>query len=325
MNHSVVCPEQGPGTVSRGHSWLHQDNASSPQDESTMMATVDNLDYPPVSYIAETIAKELMVDGDQMFNRMSDATCILVVGNARYYVHVQMLASRSPTFRDIFDEMIASGAWDMTSTSSSSGEESSSSDILSDNGDGDCHMNDAPTSRSVDHLDVTMDDNSGPRSVPNTVNTQSGRSYTNNTTAANIDLRADAESLNTQLIRPLHIFSIKPSMVYGFDSENEGATEGSTDGSDIDDDSTLPTLTIALSDPTGTHIEELLYWIYTGNKERWLMSFNVDNYRFILNNILYLRLATEEVVTVCKEFEDSVGTSLGIQGLAQQVLRKKLG
>ncbi|KAG0290923.1 hypothetical protein BGZ96_005644 [Linnemannia gamsii] len=46
-----------------------------------------------------------------MFGRRSDANCVLKVGNERYFVHVQMLASRSPTFRRIFDEMIAKEAW----------------------------------------------------------------------------------------------------------------------------------------------------------------------------------------------------------------------
>ncbi|KAF9924285.1 hypothetical protein FBU30_005703 [Linnemannia zychae] len=66
---------------------------------------------PPVTYMANLIAQQLLQVGAAMFGRRSDADCILRVGNEQYYVHVQLLASRSSTFRRIFDEMIAKEAW----------------------------------------------------------------------------------------------------------------------------------------------------------------------------------------------------------------------
>lgn len=47
---------------------------------------------PPVSYMAYIIASRLLPMGAAMFNRRSDANCVLCVGEKRFYVHVQMLA-----------------------------------------------------------------------------------------------------------------------------------------------------------------------------------------------------------------------------------------
>ncbi|KAG0326883.1 hypothetical protein BG000_001209, partial [Podila horticola] len=51
-------------------------------------------DLPPATYLANKIASQLLQSGEgsQMFDRRSDADCVLNVGQRRYYVHVQMLA-----------------------------------------------------------------------------------------------------------------------------------------------------------------------------------------------------------------------------------------
>ncbi|KAG0199477.1 hypothetical protein BGX28_007275, partial [Mortierella sp. GBA30] len=52
----------------------------------------DNIGLPPVTYMANVIASRLLEDGERMFGRRKDASCILIVGERKYYVHVQMLA-----------------------------------------------------------------------------------------------------------------------------------------------------------------------------------------------------------------------------------------
>ncbi|KAF9428428.1 hypothetical protein BGZ94_002411, partial [Podila epigama] len=56
--------------------------------------SLSNNDLPPVTYLANKIASQLLQSGRgaRMFNRKIDADCILNVGQRRYYVHVQMLA-----------------------------------------------------------------------------------------------------------------------------------------------------------------------------------------------------------------------------------------
>jgi hypothetical protein len=46
----------------------------------------------PAAYIAHYFAKDLLPEGHKMFQRESDADCILCVGQERYFVHVSMLA-----------------------------------------------------------------------------------------------------------------------------------------------------------------------------------------------------------------------------------------
>ncbi|KAG0281878.1 hypothetical protein BGZ95_007936 [Linnemannia exigua] len=82
-----------------------------PRGTDTMSSSPGPEGQPPVTYMASLIAQQLLRVGESMFNRRADANCILKVGDDRYFVHVQMLASRSPTFRRIFDEMIAQEAW----------------------------------------------------------------------------------------------------------------------------------------------------------------------------------------------------------------------
>ncbi|KAF8947631.1 hypothetical protein BGZ47_008398 [Haplosporangium gracile] len=83
----------------------------STSESETMSSSTTTEGQPPVTYMANLIAQQLLQVGASMFNRRADANCVLKVGNERYFVHVQMLASRSPTFRRIFDEMIAQEAW----------------------------------------------------------------------------------------------------------------------------------------------------------------------------------------------------------------------
>ncbi|CAO3573529.1 unnamed protein product [Mortierella alpina] len=100
---------------------LYMERQSDLQDNSTV--TDDTVGLPPVTYMANVIANQLLERGRVMFGRRSDANCILKVGEKKYYVHVQMLAARSPTFRRIFDDMIANDAWGRFSDSEGSSED----------------------------------------------------------------------------------------------------------------------------------------------------------------------------------------------------------
>ncbi|KAF9994396.1 hypothetical protein BGZ65_009980 [Modicella reniformis] len=73
----------------------------------------DQFGAPNVDYVADVIAESLLPFGHDLFGRKSDANCILNVDDQHYYVHVQLLAARSPTFRYIFDNMIREGAWQL--------------------------------------------------------------------------------------------------------------------------------------------------------------------------------------------------------------------
>ncbi|KAF9959078.1 hypothetical protein BGZ72_010318 [Mortierella alpina] len=84
-------------------------------------------------------------------------------------------------------------------------------------------------------------------------------------------------------------------------------------------DGSLPELCIALDDPDGGHIEELLYWLYTDDGPRWKASFNETDYESILQNIRHLNIVSPVVLRICKDFEASVAEA-GVKGLADKVL-----
>lgn len=62
--------------------------------EAMSSSTTLSRDLPPVTYLANKIASQLLQSGEgaYMFDRRCDADCVLNVGQRRYYVHVQMLA-----------------------------------------------------------------------------------------------------------------------------------------------------------------------------------------------------------------------------------------
>ncbi|KAF9350437.1 hypothetical protein BGX26_011386, partial [Mortierella sp. AD094] len=81
----------------------------------------EELGLPPSNYAADKVSKLLLPIGLTLLGKKASANCILRTGPLKFYVHVPMLASRSPTFRGIFDEMIEKGAWGPRDDGSSDG------------------------------------------------------------------------------------------------------------------------------------------------------------------------------------------------------------
>ncbi|KAF9315731.1 hypothetical protein BG003_002678 [Podila horticola] len=201
-------------------------------------------DLPPVTYLANKIASQLLQSGEgaQMFDRRCDADCVLNVGQRRYYVHVQMLASRSPTFRRIFDDMIENKAWgDLTDRSSSQGQSQADDDM------------DYSFEDSVQEEEEQMDRQQSPpvspreRSIPCSVN-----------------------QLSQSIQHSLHLQSdLSPEMSMEDDDEEERDPDIYDDDDensnpDSEEDRYLPELTISLADPEASHFDELLYYAQGG-------------------------------------------------------------
>ncbi|KAF9895764.1 hypothetical protein BX616_008887, partial [Lobosporangium transversale] len=68
------------------------ESASSDSDMSSIEYTKFSIDLPPVTYMANVIANQLIKTGDSLYGRREDANCVLNVGSMRFHVHVQMLA-----------------------------------------------------------------------------------------------------------------------------------------------------------------------------------------------------------------------------------------
>ncbi|KAF9575870.1 hypothetical protein EC968_001253 [Mortierella alpina] len=252
---------------------------------------------PPVNYMAYVIASRLLPMGAAMFNRRSDANCVLCVGEKRFYVHVQMLASRSPTLRRIFDEMIAHEAW---------GAESENPSLYLDHDDNANELSDSimPQNNETifDHcvqnevIDTDMDEDM----AGDEGGQQDDAGFSNSGAVSECDME----------VTWTRISDAHPSLYShtGSPLENSYAS-----------DSLLPELCIALDDPEGDHIEELLYWLYTDDGPRWKASFNKGDYESILKNILRLDIVSPAVLSICKEFEASeAGGNVG--GRAEKVL-----
>ncbi|KAF9911194.1 hypothetical protein EC991_004418 [Linnemannia zychae] len=146
------------------------------------------------------------------------------------------------------------------------------------------------------------------------------------------------QRLNTQILRQLHV---RDELSHSFDLKNgspgpvsgakrdEGRSDEDSEPSDEDDarstnsnctDVGLPELSVTLVDPKGSHFEELLYWLYTGDSNRWIRFFTPENYGSILQNILHLNIVTRTVLDICIMFEASTALELGLRGMALAVL-----
>ncbi|KAF9112701.1 hypothetical protein BGX27_002922 [Mortierella sp. AM989] len=113
----------------------------------------DELATPPSTYAAHRIATWLLPHGLDLFEHRSSANCILRTGTLMFYVHVPMLASRSPTLRGIFDEMIKTGAFDEYDSEDSDGDDDDEdSDMTSD----DTHARESQTHQHGELLDQEM-------------------------------------------------------------------------------------------------------------------------------------------------------------------------
>ncbi|KAG0266294.1 hypothetical protein BG011_002702 [Mortierella polycephala] len=264
---------------------------------------------PPVTYMANLIAGHLLQNGASMFGRRSDANCVLKVGDRQYFVHVQMLAARSPTFRRIFDEMIANDAWGQTGDSDISSEGVTSQ--LSE----------------LDEMDVYDGDMQG-CSHPGDMQQQTGD-------AANGLLREHGLAVSDDTIEQLNVKVYRSMRIQDTDdgsrtnhgdcidiSYTDVGDEDTTDQEDIE--GALPELSVQFSDPDGSHFEELLYWVYTGDNERWVQFFTPENYGSILQNILHLNMVSRPVLELCLSYEESTDPSLGLWGKAMTVLSPSL-
>ncbi|KAF9183710.1 hypothetical protein BGZ50_004096 [Haplosporangium sp. Z 11] len=265
---------------------------------------------PPATYMANLIASHLLQNGASMFGRRSDANCVLKVGDKQYFVHVQMLAARSPTFRRIFDEMIANDAWGQTMDSDISSEGMASQ--LSE----------------LDEMDVYDSDRQGYSHPDSMQQQQTGDAAEGPLREHGLAVNDDTiEQLNVKIYRSMRIQDInegsRTSHGEGTDiSYIDVGDEGMTDQEDIEE--ALPELSVQFSDPDGSHFEELLYWVYTGDNERWVQFFTPENYGSILQNILHLNMVSKSVLELCLSYEESTDPSLGLRGMAIAVLSPSL-
>ncbi|KAF9962803.1 hypothetical protein BGZ70_007879 [Mortierella alpina] len=244
--------------------------------EDNNPVTDNTVGLPPVTYMANVIASQLLERGRVMFGRRSDANCILKVGERKYYVHVQMLAARSPTFRRIFDDMIANDAWGRLSNS-----DGSSEDYLGE-------------------LDPSSDDMEA---------CDDARAYKQ----WRVD-HCDIEDMNVKL----HRLGLRDSLL--FNEDDDKGEHGDTSEDSDDTDGCLPELSVDFRDPEGSHFEELLRWIYTGEDERWLRFFTPENYRSILENILRLNMVSKQVLDICLAYEAHTSPDQKVRGVAVDLL-----
>ncbi|KAI8600952.1 hypothetical protein EDD21DRAFT_354101 [Dissophora ornata] len=222
------------------------DNAVSIDDDA---ASTGSIGPPPVTYMANMIANHLMPQGASMFGRREDASCILRVGQTRFYVHVQMLASRSPTFRRIFDDMIRNEAWGASSDTASSSE----SMAVYEDGQYDSDDESMQERQSFESNPAEQGDmRSHASHESQTTVQQSSDDLLSSMVTENLQLRSsehDSNNLSIDVRRSLQ-------------SRDEHGS-GQDSGDDLDDiDDSLPELTVALEDPDGDHFKELLYWVF---------------------------------------------------------------
>ncbi|KAG0376069.1 hypothetical protein BGX24_008333 [Mortierella sp. AD032] len=324
---------------------------------------------PPVTYMASLIAQQLLRVGESMFNRRADANCVLKVGNDRYFVHVQMLASRSPTFRRIFDEMIAQEAWGKSVDADISSEGGASYGQLDEDDElasysSDYSYQDSVNMSGEDHAlewdgdESMLDDNSTTSASQRRFHRRRrARSASQELALEDPSLLLHAmpyqlgssdstraltmERLNAQ-VHQLHVrddsspqYEMKrgtcdeSSGLVSEEKQDEGRSDEGAEASDGEDarstisngtDGGLPELSVTFVDPKGTHFKELLYWLYTGDGNRWIRFFTPENYGSILQNILHLNIVTSAVLEICMVFEATTAPELGLRGMALSVL-----
>ncbi|KAG0041970.1 hypothetical protein BGZ83_001045, partial [Gryganskiella cystojenkinii] len=213
---------------------------------------------PPVTYMANLIASHLMRSGAEMFGRQSDANCILQVGSRRYYVHVQMLASRSPTFRRIFDDMIANNAWGLgnnkriTKTAADTEGTTTMTDSESvSTGEEDMYYDE---DEEEDYYEYDED------GVPVLLSNEEELDITDQQlpgagTHGKVAQSSPVDQLKTQMVQSLQIQ----------DSQGPGEPTSVSSTAEVQsetpDDRSLPELSVAFANPEESRFDELLYWV----------------------------------------------------------------
>ncbi|KAF9939430.1 hypothetical protein BGZ67_009555 [Mortierella alpina] len=126
------------------------------------------------------------------------------------------------------------------------------------------------------------------------------------------------EDLNVKLRR----LGLRDSLLF---NEDDGSEEHEDTSDDSDDtDNCLPELSVDFRDPEGSHFEELLRWVYTGEDERWLRFFTPENYRSILENILRLNIVNRQVLDLCLAYEARTSPDQKLRGMAVELLSSHL-
>ncbi|KAG9072427.1 hypothetical protein KI688_000198 [Linnemannia hyalina] len=301
-----------------------------------------------------------------------------------------MLASRSPTFRRIFDEMILEDAWgesfdaDISSEGVSCGQLDEDDELVSYNSDygyqDSVNMSGEDRGPESDDDESMGDDSSvsswnqgqrrrrrfrrvrsgseDPSALVNAFPYQLGpmgsartdqpsplsspqveRAVDLSMERLNVrvhQLRIQDESDHDHEVRRRGTVRSSPGLVSvggkGVEkgdedrADDEGAEALSDDREDgksissVGTDGGLPELVVAFADPEGSHFKELLYWLYTGDGNRWIRFFTPENYGSILQNILHLNIVTREVLEICIVFEARTPPELGLRGMALSVL-----
>ncbi|KAF9090920.1 hypothetical protein BGX23_005597 [Mortierella sp. AD031] len=319
---------QIPSSLSSSSSSPSVSSASSAAYQQPITASTNGIisGSPPANYIANIIARNLLPHGASMFGRKSDANCILRVGRQRYHVHVQMLAARSPTFRKIFDEMIANEAWGPN--------DGYSNTLPGEFDDSVADVDEKEDDLGLDYEDPALMEVDSPCDCLRAISRQrdelgggsvhAGGSESELTSAS--VAASTTSTTTTTTITPITSTTITGETYLSVGVEEEDMEEDQADvtsGSsttDSDESESLPELVMALTDPVGSRFDELLYWIYTDDGRRWEASFTPENYKSILENIIHLNLATPSVLEVCERFESSTRLELGLRGKAQATL-----
>ncbi|KAG0374047.1 hypothetical protein BGX24_010904 [Mortierella sp. AD032] len=115
-----------------------------------------------------------------------------------------------------------------------------------------------------------------------------------------------------------HVFDVEEVLEYEVQEEEEEEEEegdARDNGNDDDENDNHPTLTLKLSRPVSSRFDEMLYWIYTNQSDRWRRSFTPENYHSILHNIALLHLVNPTVLGICRAFE---ADHQALQGAAEE-------
>ncbi|KAK3815649.1 MAG: hypothetical protein J3R72DRAFT_461485 [Linnemannia gamsii] len=350
-NHSQVHNNQAQTlSLSRSLS-IGQDSAAiliTPADQKAGASDGGICSIPPDNYIAKMIFEKLLPEGPMMYGRRSDANCILLVGRRRYFVHVQMLCSRSSTFNRIINEMMVNHAWgpdgfccinddDYKDDADGDGD---GDDVLDlENDDPAAHNGHFPSSGAA--VGIRGGGGGGGAS-----NAYASTSISTITTAATTTTFSST-SMSTTPIAPssivelnsnnddyhdhdpdssvmdededrAHVFDVEEVLEYEVQEEEEEEDEeddARDNGNDDEENDNHPTLTLKLSKPVSSRFDEMLYWIYTNQSDRWRRSFTPENYHSILHNIALLHLVNPTVLGICRAFE---ADHQALQGAAEE-------
>ncbi|KAK3828408.1 MAG: hypothetical protein J3Q66DRAFT_322582 [Benniella sp.] len=297
----------------------------------------------PDDYIADMIAKGLLPYGADLYHNKATANCILSVNDKRYYVHVQMLASRSPTLRFIFDEMIQQDAWNVDAghdDDNDNDEENDNEDDINIREDSDAITgNGYPLRSHTENIDITQDSMDG--EVHSWGHEQESMGYVfqldEDLCESGMLVDTAAREVTTTMAvenwrNSIHSSSRLDEDLGNYDLQDNGhamgpdheeytmsTSQGSGQSSDSDEEEQLPVLTLQVADPEGSRFDELLYWLYTNDSARWRACFTPQNYDSILQNIRILNIFKDDVFKICQDFELSTSPELGLRGKAHQL------